>query len=615
MAFSDPDRDVSVEQLERMAKILGHRGPDSSGFYHDAGIGFGACRLAIIDLPRGQQPFYNENDTVALVCNGEIYNAPELREELLKGGHEFSSSCDVEVMVHLYEEQGLQFVESLRGMFAFALWDSSQRKLVLGRDRLGIKPLYYVHSSSGMHFASEMKALRQSVDLTERLDPRAIRDLFEFGYILAPHTILEEVNMLRPGNCMVYRNGRISIRRYWEFPASPRQRSVRGWGEWVDALEDKLRETVHVHLRSDVPAAAWLSGGVDSSTIAALMAQEQAEPVHTFSLDFEASRRDEFSYQFTLADHADFSPYNHKVPVRIEHFEMLPQAVRQCENMSATGIEIVQLLLARATSQKFKVAMTGEGSDEVFGGYSYYQREALLRPFSLLPRWLRQFSFLGERLPNLFKLPARILASAGKIDLEKFRALVAPRPPSFKQLFSDSFREMIAKTNYDDVMEALPKDFRRWHPFRQLQFFDIKVRLPDFVLRMNDHDAMAYSVETRLPFLDHELLELCARIPPPPARPVGLRKQILREVARRFLPARIANRKKRALQSPYRVWLRGPLPEFAREMLSEKVLRQKGYFSPAGVEQLLERHRNGEKGVARAIMGCLVVQLSHELLR
>jgi asparagine synthase (glutamine-hydrolysing) len=305
---------------------------------------------------------------------------------------------------------------------------------------------------------------------------------------------------------------------------------------------------------------------------------------------------------------------NRRVPVRTEDFELLPQAVRHCENMSTTGIEVLHLLLARATSRRFKVALSGEGADEVFGGYIYYRTERMLRPLGHLPRWLRRLSLLGGLLAERRPRAAQVYLSPHRMNLERFRALSGLPPQPVDELFSADLKQTLESCDHSDVVESLPPDFSRWHPFRQLQFYDLRVRLPDFVLRMADHNAMAHSVEGRVPFLDHELVELCAQMPAELHRHRGRSKPMLREVARGLLPREIARRRKRALQAPCREWLRGELPDFAREMLSGPALREAGYFDPQGVRRVLERHRQGEDGLARAIMGCLIAQLWDKLL-
>ena len=613
IAFDDPGRVPETGLVEGMCETLRHRGPDGGGLHRGPGAGLGVRRLSIVDPHHGGQPFYNERRTIALVCNGEIYNAPELRSELERQGHTFVSRCDVEVMVHLYERDGAEFLHRLRGMFAFALWDMSRRKLILGRDRFGIKPLYYARAPGGICFASEMKAIRRSGLIPVEIAPRAIADLLEFGYVLAPHSVFRGTRQIRPGHYVTFEQGRTTIRRYWR-PLSGVRRPVGSREEWTEALVAKLRETLRIHLRSDVPVGAWLSGGLDSSMIVALMAEERGGPVDTFSLDFATRRHDEIRCQETLVDSSRYVRTNQRVSIRKKHFEQLPDAVRRCENMSSTAIEVLQLALARATSRRFKVALSGEGADEVFGGYAYYWADPLLRPLGRLPGWLKRLALFGGVVQNRHPYLSRIHLSAARMNLERFRALSAPPAPPLGQLLSPGLHSVVKDIDRADVTGGLPSDFDRWHPFRQLQYFDITVRLPSFVLRMADHDGMAHSVEVRVPFLDHELVELCAQMPAGLQRRGRRRKFMLREAARDLLPRDIVHRPKRSLKAPCREWLRGELPDFARQMLSERALRKAGFFRPGAVGQLLQRHRAGEHGLARTLMGCLVVQLWDDIL-
>jgi len=616
LAAREPSQPVPRATLERMTAILRHRGPDSCGYHLEPGIGLGVRRLSIVDLLTGDQPIYNEGRNVALICNGEIYNAPELRKELLERGHRFASSSDAEVVVHVYEESGPGCLCRLRGMFAFALWDSSQRLLMLGRDRLGIKPLYYSLTPDGLCFGSEMKSVLLAAPDRPQLDPAAVGDLFRISYVLAPRTIFTGIRHVPPAHYLIYREGACSLHAYWRisFPPGGRHSAGGNAEEWADALADKLQESVRIHLRSDVPLCAWLSGGVDSSGITALAGRISGAPMDTYSLSFEERPYDEVTAQKTLADFGGYVRSNRKVVCRSADFALLPRIVWHCENVSTTGIEILQLLLAQRASEDFKVVLTGEGADEVFGGYSWFKLDKVVRSVARIPMVLRRLMLLGPLLPRIWPKARTVLMAPAQMCLERYRALTVPggiadpAPP-----FSADFGQQVAAAAPAVEGQPLPQDFGQWHPFHQLQYFELHVRLPSFLLHMLDRDTMACSLEARVPYLDHEVVEFCAGIPPRLDMKALREKHILREALKGLLPAEIIRRRKRGLRAPVGEWLRGPLPDFAAQMLSETVLRQKGYFDPAPVSALLDQHRRGESGCARPLMACLVVQLWDEI--
>jgi asparagine synthase (glutamine-hydrolysing) len=617
LAFRDPARKLEAGTLKRMTDVVRHRGPDSEGFHSEPGVALGVRRLRIVDLVTGDQPLCSEDGTLVLVCNGEVYNAPELRAELEARGHRFRTRSDAEVVVHLYEDAGPESVRRLRGMFAFALWDGRRRTLMLARDRFGIKPLSYSLAPEGLCFGSEIKSILAARWFDPALDPLAVRDMFRFGYIVGPRTLFTGARRLPPAHYLLYRDGRASLHSYWRlsFPSRGAPDLGRSAEDWADALLHKIEESVRLHLRSDVPVAAWLSGGVDSSSVVALAGRLSGRPIDTFSATFEEPEYDEVARHKTLADFDGYVRSNRRAPCRAADFELLPKATWHCENMSASGLEIVHMRLAAAASPDFKVALSGEGSDEVFGGYLWYAMERALRPLLGLPHALRRLLLLGSLLPRLRPGAARILSvPRGMMSLDRFRALtVFDRPNGPPPPFSVDLRASLERALPGDEEPAMPESFARWHPFCQLQAYEFAVRLPDFVVRMADHAAMAHSVEARVPFLDHELVEFCAAIPPRLKLKGRREKHILREAVRGLLPAEIVRRRKVGLRAPYQEWLRGDLPEFAAEMLSPGSVRRKGYFDPEAVSELRRRHRAGGRGCGRMLMACLVVQLMDEV--
>ncbi len=616
LTYSDRKRPIDPQTLARMTHIMQHRGPDSFGLHAEPGVGFGVRRLSIIDLKTGDQPISNESGTVTLICNGEIYNFLELRQELLAAGHRFHTNSDVEVIVHLYEDLGPECVHRLRGMFAFALWDSSSRLLMLARDRLGIKPLYYAVGAGGLCFGSEIKPILIGHLLQPKMDVLALRDLFTFGFIRGPRTLFSGIHQLLPGHYLLSQEGNVSIKRYWQvlFPSSDEKIPERDGEDWAEAVFEKLQESIRIHLRSDVPVAAWLSSGVDSSSIVGLISKLTGRTFETYSLAFENRKFDEVSGQKTLNCFPEYPLANEKVVCKTKDFELFPRTVWHCENISATGIEILQMILSQSTARRFKVVLTGEGSDEVFGGYGWIQVDKLLRPLAVLPLFLRRLMLLGPLFPHFWPGASRVHLAPKEMNLIRYQSLMGPRQPGrLEKLFSADLKSQLIDAESLLPPFTLPSDFCKWHPFAQLQYYELTVRLPNYITHQLDHTTMAHSLEARVPFLDHEFIEFCAKIPPA-LKMKGLQeKYILRRAAQRILPKEIVWRKKRGLNAPYDQWLREKLPDFAVAMLSEESLREKGYFDPPAVHDLLKKHRAGERDCGAHLVGILAIQLWDEL--
>ena len=619
IAYREAARPVDREALSRMTAILRHRGPDDDGFFVAPGIGLGLRRLAIVDLKTGHQPIANEDASVLVVCNGEIYNHVELRRELVARGHRFGTASDVEVIVHLYEEHGADFVRHLRGMFALALWDTRARQLLLVRDRIGIKPLHYAVTAEGLFFGSEQKAILAAGAVAARPDIHALRQLLAYGRVVTPRTIVEGICRLPAGHCLAWREGNVRMWPYWdaEFPARDAYDETIGEQEWADGVREKLTESVRLHLRSDVPLGAWLSGGIDSSSVTALMSGMVTQPVSTFTMRFEDARFDEFGGQKGLDDYPRYRLQGHRIVCRSADFARLRKAVWHGEDGSLGATSMGGLALAEATAAHVKVVLTGEGSDEIFGGYSWYSTLRLLQPMFLLPRPLRGFLSRSPGVRRRWPGAAGTLAGGAEMNFERYSGSIThlPSQAAHRELLSAEISEELRRRGKVDDAPASPSAFATWHPFAQMQYFDIKNRLADGVVMNLDRTSMAYSVEARVPFLDHELIEFCARIPPRLKMKWLREKHILRRAMEGVLPKEIVNRKKWAFQVPTDEWLRGELPPFAADMLSAAALRETGYFDPDKVAAMLTRHREREGNYGQALSGVLSVQIWHDLFR
>ncbi len=616
LIYSNHERPVDRQTLVQMTDILRPRGPDSDGFYVEPGVGLGVRRLSVIDLKTGDQPISSEDGGVTVICNGEVYNWPELRQELVASGHRFRTSSDVEVIVHLYEDLGPECVHRLRGMFGFALWDSRRRLLMLARDRLGIKPLYYTVGKEGLCFGSEIKPILIANQLKPAMDVLALRDLFVFGFVRGPTTLFSGIQQLLPGHILLCQEGEVSIERYWQVSFPHRDEKISGMTaeDWSEALFEKLQEAVRIHLRSDVPLAAWLSSGIDSSAIVGLVSRLTGQTLQTYSLAFENRKFDEVSGQETLNCFSEYQLVNNRVVCRTKDFELFPRALWHCENISATGIEILQMILSKSTARSFKVVVTGEGSDEAFGGYGWVRVDKLLRPLAKLPLFLRRLMLLGPVSPHFWPGASRVLLAPKEMNLTRYQSMLGPRQPErMESLFSADLKSRLVQAENSAPPFTLPSDFHHWHPFNQLQYYELTIRLPHYITHQLDHTTMAHSLEARVPFLDHKFIEFCGRIPPSLKMKRLLEKYILRRAVRKLLPGQIVWRKKRGLKAPYDQWLREKLPDFAVEMLSEARLRQKRYFHPPAVRDLLKRHRAGERDCGAHLLGILAIQLWDEL--
>ncbi len=615
LACADPNRRPGADRLEAMSRIQAHRGPDGHGLYLGPGIGLDFRRLAIIDPAGGSQPLYNENRSVVLTLNGEIYNYVELRRELTGRGHVFATGSDAEVVVHLYEEMGEDCLHRLRGMFGLALWDVSRRRLLLARDRLGIKPIHYHLTPDGdLVFTSEIKAILASGLVDRALEPRALHDLFTLGFVLTPGTIFKKISQLEPGQMLFYREGRVVLRRYWDltFP-EPERRQDRGAADvWAERLHDTLRQAVALHMRSDVPVGAWLSPGLDSNSVTALMLDVQHNPVTSYTLTYaEKGTRDEGLRCSTL-DRFQPRIEARRIVCSREDFHRYPHTIWHRESPVSSTLNLAQMLLAEAAAREVKVVLAGEGADEDLGGYPWYHVDKLFRPLNFLPQGVRNLLGVGFAfLPHYGWM--RRMFTAPREDRERFRRMVGLDEASLPlQLLSPEFRE--APSEVDPLARLhLPEGFAGWHPLQRMQYIESRFRLTDHITHGLDRASMAYSLEVRVPFLDHEVVELCAAIPVSLKMRGLTEKYVLRRAMLRHLPREIAWRRKCAFTAADRQWLAGKLPDFAARLLSPAALKNTGYFEPSRVVRMLAEHRSGRKDHSRPLAAVLGIQVWDEV--
>jgi asparagine synthase (glutamine-hydrolysing) len=597
---------VDPERVARMSATLVHRGPDSFGDYADEAAALAARRLSIIDLETGDQPIANEDGTMHIVQNGEIYNYRELRRELARAGHRFRTHGDTEVILHLYEQHGDHFAARLRGMFAVAVWDARRRRLVLARDRFGIKPLYYRADGDELAFASELRAFpRGEIDLD------AVDAFLAFNSIPAPLTIFREVRKLPAGHTLVWEDGRASLERFARpAPVPSGEERTDEEAELVEELRARLRDSVRAHLVSDVPVGVLLSGGIDSSLLVALAAQETTGRVRTFSIGFEERSFDELEDARLVARRYDTE--HRELLLRPDAALLLPALADAFDEPFADSSALPTYLVSQLAASEVKVALSGEGGDELFGGYYTYAADLLAPRLAPVARLARP---LVERLPS-----SDAKASFDYRAKRFVRAAHLPpleRHHGWKEIFSADARAELTgrrRSSFDpvDVLRARYDETRGSDELARLQDVDLGVYLVDDLLVKTDRASMAHSLEARVPYLDSVVGNLALALPTR-HKVRGLRKKLLlRKAAEPLLPRRIVYGKKRGFSIPAAAWLRGELLPFARETLAADQLRRQGYFRPEAVASLLDDHAAGREDLSRQLWGLLAFTLWHE---
>lgn len=568
--------------LQRMAQQITHRGPDATGVHHDAAVGLANCRLSIIDVAGGDQPVYNEDRSICVVFNGEIYNHGELRAELEQQGHRLASRADTEVLVHLYEEHGDRFVERLNGMFAFALWDASRQRLLLGRDRLGIKPLYVARASGQLLFGSEIKALLAHPGLTAVPDLQGIDEFITLRYLGGSSSILQGVEKVLPGTTVVVEGGATSERLYWSPSVAP-----DGRGDDADQVRELLEDSVRLRLMSDVPFGSFLSGGLDSSGIVALMQRHMDTPVQTFSIGFpEQAHLDERQHARAVAEHVGAD--HHEVECTADQVERLPSLLWHFDEPFADPIIVPTHQVSEFARQHVKVILTGEGADELFGGYTRFVVDSNLRRWGaagglalgLGSRLLPSAAMRAQcrRLADLRRAPQadRFLAWVAAFQDDERRRLYGPE-------LSGQLDSRPARSLYDDVASQAPDAT----PLGRMLWCELKIRLPECMLARTDRMTMAVSLEGRTPFLDHRLVEHVLRLPDSDKVKGRQEKRILKQALASVLPASIPRRRKQGLAVPFALWTKHGLGDAIRRILSPERIRQRGLFATDHVSELL----------------------------
>jgi asparagine synthase (glutamine-hydrolysing) len=620
---------IDPSQLAAMIGRLHHRGPDGHGFYNQGPIGLAHARLRIIDLSSGDQPMCNEDGTVWVVFNGEIFNYLELRADLLRRGHRLSTQSDTEVLVHLYEDYGDALVDHLNGQFAFALWDTARQRLLLARDRTGIRPLFHTRVPGGLAFASEVKALFTLPEVPRRLDARALGEVFTYWAPLPPHAVFEGIESLPPGHVMTVDAQGTHLHRYWDwsFPPAPIE-ADRSADAYAEELRDLLIDAVRLQLRADVPVAAYLSGGLDSSIVTTLIRHYTDTPLRTFSLTFDDAEFDESVWQQQLVNHLG-TDHTTVHCTRDDIAAAFPRAIAHTETpIVRTAPAPMMLLAAGVRAAGYKVALTGEGADEVFGGYDIF-KEARVRRFMARQPNSRWRPRLLERLyPYLKHSPA-----AGRAMTERFfrEGEAQFREPGFAHLprwtttrritsfLSPEFHAAATAFNpLDAVTPQLPADFSRWEPLCQDQYIEAHTLMSGYLLcSQGDRMAMAQSIETRFPFLDHRLIAFASRLPPRYKLMGLVEKYLLKHSMDGLLPDALRHRTKQPYRAPdsQSFFHNGVPVDYVAELFSAARLQEAGYFDQHAAIRLFDKARAGKVigfGDNMAFVGILSTLLLHD---
>ena len=592
----DQSRTIERETVHRMNESLRHRGPDDEGIFVGPGIGLGHRRLSIIDVAGGHQPISNEDGTIWVLLNGEIYNYPELSAELSSRGHQFTTKSDTEAIVHLYEDYGEECFAKLRGMFAIAIWDSREGKILLARDRVGKKPLYYYVDRNRLIFGSELKAVLAADGLPRTIDPLAVCDYFSFSYIPAPKTVYKNIRKLQPAHYLVVSRSGLRETEYWKLSFS----NVKNYSEdeWCELIRQQLCEATRIRLMSEVPLGAFLSGGVDSSSVVAMMSRLMDRPVTTCSIGFSADKYDESEFARQIAD--QFRSDHHEETVEVNALDVLDKLAWHYDEPFADSSAVPTYYVSKVARRQVTVALGGDGGDENFAGYRRYifdRAENQLR--SYLPESLRRTVFgpLGRMYPGLAWAPRPLRAKATFQSLARtplegyFNSISVFRPDEKPRLFTPEFRQQIADYDSLEVLRRHYESADTTDPLSRIQYVDIKTYLPDDILTKVDRASMAVSLELRAPILDHRFMELVASIPSDLKLRGRTGKYIFKKAMEPVLPKDILYRPKQGFAIPLDQWFRRELKDVAYQLIIEN--NHGGILDTRYLKHIWKQHQAG----------------------
>lgn len=581
---------VDLALLKDMINLMHHRGPDDEGTYNNKYIGMGTRRLSVIDLSTGHMPISNEDESIWVIQNGEIYNYRELRRESESKGHVYKTNSDTEVIVHLYEEYGEDFVKKLNGMFSLAIWDEKLEKLILARDRIGIKPLFYFFDGHKFVFASEIKAILRDRSIKREIDMEAFNYYLSYKFVPAPLSMFNDIAKLLPGHMLVLERGKIKINQYWDFEYDETSESRN---TYLERFHEVLRESIQRQLISDVPLGVFLSGGIDSSVLLVIMSELVDAPIKTFSVTFEDEYCDESRYVRMVAD--QFRTDHHELIVKPDAIDILPKLIWHLDEPLGDSCVLPMYYLSKFTREYVTVALSGDGGDELFAGYDRYRREKFISIFCRIPKWIQR-SILGPAtiFPQLER-KAKLIDKSLALSLEK-------RYKFWMENISEETKYGLINNNSSNIdsSDIVLNHFKECdvtENLKKMLYVDLKSYLPDDLLFKVDRMSMANSLEVRVPFLDEKVVEFSASLPTKlklKGFATTKTKYLLRKYLRKHLPADIHKRKKQGFNLPVDSWFRGELKSFAYEVLLDSGTNRSGIFNTNGLELFLKQHQDGE---------------------
>ncbi len=610
--------EIRRDTLKRMNDAIIHRGPDDEGFYHTPSVGLAMRRLSIIDLAGGHQPLQNEDGSVQVVFNGEIYNFPELRELLEAKGHRFATHTDTEVIVHGYEEWGTDVMQYLRGMFAFAVWDVNEERLLLGRDRPGIKPLHYYHDGEKFLFGSEIKSILQCERVPREVNLEALDRFLTFEYVFAPETIFQGIHKLPPGHFLVLnKDGSLRVEQYWDVLPAPD--TTLDETECAQRLAELLEEAVKIRLISDVPLGALLSGGVDSSSIVAFMARHSERPVKTFSIGFEDQSYNELEYARLVSKH--FGTEHHEFIIKPDAVDLVEKLVNNLDEPFGDFSIFPTYLVSKMARDYVTVALSGDGGDELFAGYDTYIADRIARQYKKIPAMIRKNLLPGvlRHIPPSRKKKGLVNRTKRFVegtllpdDLMHTRWMIFLQDQEKQHLYADGLLRTYQQGNSYRYIQEYFRRSQGSTPLAQQGYVDIKTYLTDDILVKVDRMSMAPSLEARVPFLDHKVMEFAAMIPSHLKLKGFTTKHILKKAVWDILPHEILTRGKEGFSIPIKNWLTQELRPLLEDTLSESRLKQRGYFQPAYVRQLIREHLDGQENHSHRLWALMMVEIWHQ---
>lgn len=587
----DISKPVLQNEIHEMTELIQHRGPDDSGYYLKENVGLGFRRLSIIDLSTGHQPLSNEDDTLWIVFNGEIYNYLSLRQMLIGKGHKFRTKTDTETIVHLFEEYGKDCVKYLRGMFAFAIWDDKNKKLFCARDRFGIKPFFYFIDKDRFIFGSEIKCVLNETHASSQISLPMLDQYMAFGYSSGDGTIYQNINKLRPAHTLeVHQSGEANITRYWDIHYQPDFSKTEE--EWCELLDNKLSESVKIHLMSDVPLGAFLSGGIDSSAVVALMSKYSNSPVKTFSIGFKEAEFNELIYAREIAK--KYGTEHHEQIVEPESISLLPKLVDNYDEPFADSSAIPTYYVSKFAREFVTVVLSGDGGDELFVGYDSYQRMKNMQTFNVLPNLLSKYFWGGVHkiIPNSMK--------------GKGAAYYLSKPkhsfPAFLSIWQMAERKRLFRKEFWETIKESPAESRRFAYFTNkesldflfnMQKMDMQKYMVDDILTKVDRASMVNSLEVRVPILDHEFAELTATIPSTLKLKGKAKKYIFKKAMKDYLPESILSHKKQGFTTPLKSWFKDDLKEYVNDRLINTNGPLYDYLNPKYVKKIVNEHSSG----------------------